>query len=121
LTDEVHRHDRLGQSGGLWQNGYRVPCNCAEVGGLVEGYGRWDAFLLGHHYRCTSRGRQISPDELDVAVQAGKVKITVANQRVVHCTCCRILVAEGAGRRVWVDGFCRGFLGPECWKGLLPA
>jgi len=47
----VHRHDRAGQTGGLWQEGYRVPCNCAVVGGLVDGR-TWDAFQLGHHYRC---------------------------------------------------------------------
>lgn len=65
------------------------------------------------------RGRQIGVDELEVAVKESKVRLTVPNVRPVHCCCCRILVEEGAGRRLWVDGFCRGFLGPECWKGLI--
>lgn len=51
LTVEVHRHWQAAQSGGLWQEGYRVPCNCVEVGGTMEGGGAWDP-LLGHHYRC---------------------------------------------------------------------
>jgi hypothetical protein len=48
LTAEVHRHAR---GGGLWQEGYRIPCNCAIVGGVVNG-ALWDALWYGHHYRC---------------------------------------------------------------------
>lgn len=47
LTAEVHRHPR----GQLWQEGYRVPCNCAEVGRGLDGVAL-DPFIVGHHYRC---------------------------------------------------------------------
>jgi hypothetical protein len=48
LTVEVHRHNH---GGGLWQEGYRVPCKCGIVGGMVNGT-LWDAFWYGHHYEC---------------------------------------------------------------------
>lgn len=59
----------------------------------------------------------VTPEELDRALKARKVQITGrANSRAVRCvvSSCRTLLAVGEGRRLWIDGHRRGFIGPEC-------
>jgi hypothetical protein len=61
-------------------------------------------------------GRQVSDRELEVALAAGKLQLTRRNARVVRCCLaeCRALVPVGTGRRLWLDGFARGFLCLMC-------
>ena len=59
----------------------------------------------------------VSPEEMDRATAAGRVQITGrANARAVRCNLshCRTLLAVGVGRRLYIDGERRGFIGPEC-------
>ena len=59
----------------------------------------------------------VGAEEMDRAVQAGRVQITGrANSRVVRCivSSCRKLLAVGEGRRLYIDATRRGFIGPEC-------
>lgn len=56
----------------------------------------------------------VSPEEYDRAEAAGKLQITGrANARAVRCvlSTCRKLIPPGEGRRLWIDGFRRGFVG----------
>lgn len=57
----------------------------------------------------------VSPEEYDRAARAGVVQVTGrANARPVRCVIegCRKLLAVGVGRRLWIDGHRRGFVGP---------
>lgn len=65
-------------------------------------------------------GRQVGDDELEVAMAAGKIRLTVRNKRPVFCCriACRKVVPEGTGRRLWVDGFARGFLCTDDARGI---
>lgn len=63
----------------------------------------------------------VSPDELDHASLNGRAYVSPrANSRVVRCIVgsCRKLVSVGDGRRLWLDGFHRGFICPPCRKAL---
>ena len=60
----------------------------------------------------------ITAEELDRAVAAGKVSLTHRNKKSVRCQCCGRWQPPGVALKVFVDGHDRGYLGPECTRGL---
>lgn len=65
----------------------------------------------------------VTPRELDVARQAGRVHLGRPNGRPIRCANkgCRGVRScpIGTARRVWVDGHARGFLCRPCQGGIV--
>jgi hypothetical protein len=69
--------------------------------------------------RIVGHGRQVSDEELDRALAAGKLELTRPNARAVSCVrvSCRRIVGPEQARQLWIDGHKRGF--PclnDCWN-----
>lgn len=66
--------------------------------------------------------RVVTATELDRAVAAGRTELTRANARAVRCTLrdCRVIIAPGEGRRLFIDGHARGFLCARDARGVRP-
>ena len=61
----------------------------------------------------------VTAEEIDRAIRARKFELTRGNARVIKCAHCRQLCQPGEARRLWIDGFKRGFLClARCCKGL---
>lgn len=71
-----------------------------------------DGRKIGH-------GRQVSDDELDRALAAGRLELTRPNARAIRCTraSCSRIIGEGQARRLYLDGVQRGYLClNDCWN-----